>query len=158
MPSNGSSQVNIQLTYLQVTEVVKWWLKMTQISYSTHKLQDQKSTNGRFKCSTDEPKNWSSHRLQINWTTNHLTNQVKHNKSNTEMSDSQSTRHWPPSWKTDGLTEHPTYWKTTNQPDDEFTAIIQSNMRVTGLKKQVKIFFLVEVLKCTAKEVEKYIF
>ena len=158
MPSNGSSQVNIQLTYLQVTEVVKWWLKMTQISYSTHKLQDQKSINGRFKCSTDEPKNWSSHRLQINWTTNHLTNQLKHNKSNTEMSDSQLTRHWPPSWKTDGLTEHPTYWKTTNQPDDEFTAIIQSNMRVTGLKKQVKIFFLVEVLKCTAKEVEKYIF
>lgn len=158
MPSNGSSQVNIQLTYLQVTEVVKWWLKMTQISYSTHKLQDQKSINGRFKCSTDEPKNWSSHRLQINWTTNHLTNQVKHNKSNTKMSNSQLTRHWPPSWKTDGLTEHPTYWKTTNQPDDEFTAIIQSNMRVTGLKKQVKIFFLVEVLKCTAKEVEKYIF
>lgn len=116
MPSNGSSQVNIQLTYLQVTEVVKWWLKMTQISYSTHKLQDQKSINGRFKCSTDEPKNWSSHRLQINWTTNHLTNQVKHNKSNTEMSDSQLTRHRPPSWKTDGLTEHPTYWKTTNQP------------------------------------------
>ena len=157
MPSNGSSQVNIQLTYLQVTEVVKWWLKMTQISYSTHKLQDQKSINGGFKCSTDEPKNWSSHRLQINWTTNHLTNQVKHNKSNRDE-NSQLTRHWPPSWKTDGLTEHPTYWKTTNQPDDEFTATIQSNMRVTGLKKQVKIFFLVEVLKCTAKEVEKYIF
>lgn len=31
-------------------------------------------------------------------------------------------------------------------------------MRVTGLKKQVKIFFLVEVLKCTAKEVEKIYF
>lgn len=137
---------------------MKWWLKMTQISYSTHKLQHQKSINGRFKCSTDEPKNWSPHRLQINWTTDHLTNQVKHNKSNTEMSDSQSTRHRPPSWKTDGLTEHPTYWKTTNQPNDEFTAIIQSNMRVTGLKKQVKIFFLVEVLKCTAKEVEKIYF
>ena len=27
-----------------------------------------------------------------------------------------------------------------------------------GLKKQVKIFFLVEVLKCTAKEVEKIYF
>ena len=115
---------------------MKWWLKMTQISYSTHKLQDQKSINGRFNCSTDEPKNWSPHRLQINWTTDHLTNQVKHNKSNTETSDSQSTRHRPPSWKTDGLTEHPTYWKTTNQPDDEFTAIIQSNMRVTQWTKE----------------------
>ena len=31
-------------------------------------------------------------------------------------------------------------------------------MRVTGLKKQVKIFFLVEVLKCTVKEVEKIYF
>lgn len=56
------------------------------------------------------------------------------------------------------LNTQPTEKQLTNQPDDEFTAIIQSNMRVTGLKKQVKIFFLVEVLKCTAKEVEKYIF
>ena len=62
--------------------------------------------------------------------------QLKHNKSSTETSDSHSTRHRPPSWKTDGLTEHPTYWKTTNQPDDEFTAIIQSNMRVTQCTKE----------------------
>ena len=140
---------------------MKWWLKMTQISYSTHKLQDQKSINGRFKCSTDEPKNWSTHRLQINWTTDHLTNQLKYNKSSTETSDSQLTRHRPPSWKTDGLTEHPTYWKTTsNQPDNEFTANYNSIKYESncGLKKQVKIFFLVEFLKCTAKEVEKIYF